>query len=162
MELPEIGVLDVETTAEAEGDALLRGLPVPAKTLQWHLYGVMDLPPGAHLLMRSRAWKNQAFRIGRMAYGLQFHMELSAEMVMSVEAYPEYVAALEAQQGVGALKRLVDETERNAGEMDRSARLIYDNFIGLAQAQNTKGDNKHGAFRGGRDRGLHREYPASQ
>ena len=70
-----------------------------------------------------------------MAYGLQFHMELSAEMVMSVEDYPEYVAALEAQQGVGALKRLVDETERNSGEMDRSARLIYDNFIGLAQAQ---------------------------
>ncbi len=133
MERPEIGVLDIETTTEAAGDALLKGLPVPAKTLQWHLYGVMDLPPGARHLMHSRAWKNQAFRVGRLAYGLQFHMELSADMVMAVEAYPEYVAALEVQHGVGALTRLVDETERNAGEMDRSMRHIFDNFISLAQ-----------------------------
>jgi GMP synthase-like glutamine amidotransferase len=135
MELPEIGVLDIETTAEAAGDALLEGLAVPAKTLQWHLHGVMDLPPGAQHLMHSRAWKNQAFRVGRLAYGLQFHMELSADMVLAVEAYPEYVAALEAQHGEGALKRLVDDTERNAGKMDRSMRHIFDNFLSLTRAQ---------------------------
>ena len=135
MELSEIGVLDVETAAEAAGDALLSGLRVPAKALQWHLYGVMDLPPGAQHLMHSEAWKNQAFRVGRLSYGLQFHMELSADMVLAVEAYPEYVAALEAQHGVGALTRLVADMERNAGAMDRSMRHIFDNFISLAQRQ---------------------------
>lgn len=135
MELPEIGVLDVETAVEAAGDALLAGLAVPAKALQWHLYGVMDLPPDAQHLMHSEAWKNQAFRVGRLSYGLQFHMELSADMVLAVEAYPEYVAALEAQHGVGALTRLVADMERNAGAMDRSMRHIFDNFIGLAQRQ---------------------------
>ncbi len=135
MELPEIGVLDVETAAEAAGDALLAGLPMPAKALQWHLYGVMDLPPGAQHLMHSEAWKNQAFRVGRLSYGLQFHMELSADMVLAVEAYPEYVAALEAQHGVGALTRLAADTERNAGAMDRSMRHIFDNFISLALNQ---------------------------
>ena len=135
MELSEIGVLDVETAAEAAGDALLSGLRVPAKALQWHLYGVMDLPPGAQHLMHSEAWKNQAFRVGRLSYGLQFHMELSADMVLAVEAYPEYVAALEARHGVGALTRLVADMERNAGAMDRSMRHIFDNFISLAQRQ---------------------------
>ena len=139
MEQPEIGILDIETTAEAVGDALLDGLPVPAKTLLWHLYGVMDLPPGAQHLMRSRVWKNQAFRVGSLAYGLQFHSEITADMVMGVEAYPEYVAALEAQRGVGALASLAEETESNASELDRSARLIYDNFIGLARAQKKQG-----------------------
>ncbi len=128
---PEIGVLDVETTAEAEGDALLRGLPVSSKTLLWHLYGVTGLPPGAQHLMRSQAWQNQAFRVGNLAYGLQFHPEITADMILEVEAYPEYVAALEAQSGAGALTRLAEETERHAQELDDSARLIYDNFLSL-------------------------------
>jgi len=132
MALPEIGVLDVEMAAEAAGDALLADFPVPAKALQWHLYGVMNLPPGAQHLMQSQAWKNQAFRVGHLSYGLQFHMELSAEMVLAVEAYPEYIVALEAQHGVGALTRLAAEMERNAGAMDRSMRHIFDNFINLA------------------------------
>ena len=133
MELPEIGVLDVDTVAEAAGDPLLADLPVPAKALQWHLNGVMSLPPGAQHLMKSKAWKNQAFRVGHLSYGLQFHMELSADMVQAVEAYPEYIMALEAQHGVGALTRLVADMERNAGAMDRSMRHIFDNFLRLAQ-----------------------------
>ena len=132
---PEIGISDIETTAEATGDELLKGMPVPAKTLLWHLYGVMELPPGAQHLMRSQAWENQAFRVGRLTYGVQFHSEITADMVMGVEAYPEYVAALEAQRGVGALTTLAEETKSNAGELDHSARLIYDNFIGLARSQ---------------------------
>ena len=133
MELPEIGVLDVDTVAEAAGDPLLADLPVPAKALQWHLNGVMSLPPGAQHLMKSNAWQNQAFRVGHLSYGLQFHMELSADMVQAVEAYPEYIMALEAQHGVGALTRLVADMERNAGAMDRSMRHIFDNFLRLAQ-----------------------------
>ncbi len=133
MELPEIGVLDIETAAEAAGDAFLAGLPVTTKALQWHLYGVTNLPPGAQHLMRSQAWKNQAFRVGGLSYGLQFHMELSADMVRAVEAYPEYIVALEAQHEVGALTRLVADMVRNAGTMDRSMRHIFNNFINLAQ-----------------------------
>jgi GMP synthase-like glutamine amidotransferase len=132
MSRPEIGVLDVEFTDGAAGDALFAGLATPAKTLQWHLYAVLDLPPGASHLMRSAACENQAFRIGDLAYGVQYHMELDAEMVLGTEAFPEYVVALEAQQGVGALQRLAAETERHAVDLDRSARLIYDNFLALA------------------------------
>ena len=132
MERPEIGILDIETADGAAGDALFAGLSVPAKTLQWHLYAVRDLPPGALHLMRSPACENQAFRVGALAYGMQFHMEMSVDMVLGVEAYPEYVAALEAQHGAGALTRLADETERYAAALDRSARRIFDNFVSLA------------------------------
>jgi|AP95_1055475.scaffolds.fasta_scaffold103716_1 GMP synthase-like glutamine amidotransferase len=133
MQQPEIGVLDVETLPGAAEDALLAGLPARAKAVQWHLHAILELPPGARLLMRSTAWENQAIRLGRAVYGLQFHMELSADMVQSVEAYPEYVAALEAQHGAGALARLVDDTEHHSADMSRSIRLIYDNFVKLAR-----------------------------
>ncbi len=92
---------------------------------------VLELPPGAVHLMRSPACENQAFRIGDRAWGLQFHMELDSAMVLGTEQFPEYVAALEAQRGVGALQTLAEETERNSSELDRSARLIYDNFLAL-------------------------------
>ena len=132
MERPEIGVLDVETTRAGAADALFTGISAPAKTLQWHLYAVQELPPGAEHLMHSPACEYQAFRVAPRAYGVQFHMELTGDMVRGVEAYPEYVAALEAQRGAGALGRLAEETERHAGDLDRSARLIYDNFLALA------------------------------
>lgn len=132
MACPEIGVLDVEATPAAQRDALLDGLATPAKTLQWHLNAVLELPQGAAHLMRSQACENQAFRLGERVWGLQFHMELDAEMVIGTEAFPEYVAALEAQRGAGALQRLAEETEHHGGELDRSARLIYDNFLAVA------------------------------
>jgi len=132
MAVPEIGILAVETTPAALGDALFDGFASPSKTLQWHLNAVLKLPPSATHLMYSSACENQAFRIGDRVWGLQFHMELDSKMVLGTEAFPEYVAALEVQNGAGALLRLADETERHSGELDRSARRIYDNFIALA------------------------------
>ncbi len=133
MPKPEIGVLDVETLPEAAEEALFTGFPARAKAVQWHLYAIMELPPGARRLMHSPLCENQAFRIGRAVYGLQFHMELSPDMVQAVDAYPEYVAALEAQRGAGALTRLVNETEHHGDDMCRSIRQIYDNFVKLAR-----------------------------
>lgn len=133
MQQPEIGILDVEMLPGAVDSGLFADFPTRTKTLQWHLNAVLELPPDAQHLMRSPACENQAFRVGSAAYGLQFHMELSSDMVLGTEAFPEYIAALEAQQGAGALTRLAEETERHADEMGRAARLIYDNFVQLAR-----------------------------
>jgi len=42
---------------------------------------VVDLPPGALLLASSARYAHQAFRIGRSAWGLQFHIETPPQMV---------------------------------------------------------------------------------
>ncbi len=47
---------------------------------QWH-GDTFDLPPGAVHLTQSPLCRNQAFRIGPSAYGLQFHIEMTAEMI---------------------------------------------------------------------------------
>ena len=47
---------------------------------QWH-GDTFDLPDGAIHLARSRWCENQAFRYGRHAYGLQFHIEMTAGMI---------------------------------------------------------------------------------
>jgi GMP synthase (glutamine-hydrolysing) len=76
----EIGWLPVEVAAGAATDAILEGAPRTFSPLHWH-GDVFDLPRGATLLARSAATACQAFRHGRSAWGLLFHLEVQAGQV---------------------------------------------------------------------------------
>jgi len=52
----------------------------PMAVYQWHTEG-FDLPCGATLLARGDGYPNQAFRLGRTVHGIQFHPEVSHEMM---------------------------------------------------------------------------------
>ncbi|WP_107991125.1 glutamine amidotransferase [Breoghania corrubedonensis] len=55
-------------------------MPWPEKVYQWHREG-FDLPAGAQLLAEGTVYRNQAFRVGPAAYGIQFHPELTLAML---------------------------------------------------------------------------------
>jgi GMP synthase-like glutamine amidotransferase len=57
----------------------MAGLPDRISVLHWH-GDTFDLPAGAVRLAESDACTNQAFRIGRRTFGLQFHVETDAEI----------------------------------------------------------------------------------
>jgi GMP synthase (glutamine-hydrolysing) len=78
--IKEIGWYDLELLPAATDDRLFRHLPAPATVFQWH-GDTFDLPRGAVQLARSALCENQAFRYGRTAYALQFHLEVDAEIV---------------------------------------------------------------------------------
>jgi len=82
----EIGTVDVELTGEGRDDALLGGLPASFPAHASHSQTVTALPPGAVRLARSGFEPNHAFRVGRAAWGVQFHPEFD-ETVM--RAYVE-------------------------------------------------------------------------
>jgi len=73
---PELGLGTVDV---AVGDDLLEagGLPV----VQWHFDTVTTLPEEALLLGSSDRYAAQAFRVGDVAWGLQFHVEATLPMV---------------------------------------------------------------------------------
>ena len=133
MTLPEIGILNVEKRVAAEDDSIFKRFPESATVFQWHLNEVNRLPSEAIHLMSSSSCKFQAFRVGRLVYGLQFHVEVTPDMVRATDHYPEYVMALEAQKGRGALDKLVLETELQYAELDQSASLIYHAFVDLVR-----------------------------
>ncbi|MGI8533005.1 MAG: type 1 glutamine amidotransferase, partial [Geodermatophilaceae bacterium] len=56
-------------------------VPFTPDVLQWHYDEISRLPAGAVLLASSPAYVNQAFRIGECAWGLQFHIETTPDMV---------------------------------------------------------------------------------
>jgi GMP synthase-like glutamine amidotransferase len=73
---PELGLGTVQI---AEDDDLLSAGPMPV--VQWHFEAVTSLPPGAVPLGSSNRYENQAFRLGEVAWGLQFHVEATTAMV---------------------------------------------------------------------------------
>ena len=75
----EIGWYDLRFTEAAGGDPLFQGLSLET-VFHWH-GETFDLPPGAELLASSDLCRNQAFRLGDRVYGLQFHLEVTPEMI---------------------------------------------------------------------------------
>ncbi|GAB2460427.1 type 1 glutamine amidotransferase [Jatrophihabitans fulvus] len=80
---PEIGAGLVAKRSAAAGDPLFDSLPITPDVVQWHYDAVTRLPPGAVQLASSPVCENQAFRLGGLAWGLQFHIETTPEVVAS-------------------------------------------------------------------------------
>lgn len=78
---PEYGAQLVAKRQAAAEDPLLRELPITPDVLQWHLDEISRLPGSAVLLASSPVCEVQAFRIGRLAWGTQFHIETTPAIV---------------------------------------------------------------------------------
>ena len=76
----EIGWHPVSLTAEAAEDPLWRGLPKTWTGFHWH-GDCFEPPPGAASLASSTLTPCQAFRFGRLAYGFQFHLEVTDAII---------------------------------------------------------------------------------
>ena len=74
-ELVEIGYYDIHPT---ECGRTLTWWP--EKVYQWHREG-FEVPSGTELLATGEHFENQAFRVGRCAFGIQFHPELTLAMM---------------------------------------------------------------------------------
>src|SRR3989442_981233 len=83
--LPVLGIKRVRLTDEGEPDVLLGAFTTGDRVFQWH-EDTFDLPDGADLLVAGDDVPNQAFRLGRTAWGVQFHFEVDAQGVEALAA----------------------------------------------------------------------------
>jgi GMP synthase (glutamine-hydrolysing) len=120
---PEIGWHSVELTAAAASDPLFARLPPRFDALQWHYYS-FDLPAGATELARSPVC-SQAFRLGELAWGVQFHPEVTLAMVEGWLEEPE-----EVDFDREALRR---ETHERIEEWNAVGRELSASFIAVAE-----------------------------
>lgn len=103
----EFGWHGVTLTAEGERDPVLSAAGNVFTSFEWHSDS-FTLPEGAVHLATNPAVANQAFRVGRAAYGMQFHFEAGTRVVEDwnrifedqimgldphwLERYPEHAA----------------------------------------------------------------------
>ncbi|MBI4504634.1 MAG: gamma-glutamyl-gamma-aminobutyrate hydrolase family protein [Chloroflexi bacterium] len=128
----EIGWWPIFPTAAARDDPLARPIAEGEVVFHWH-GDTFDLPEGATLLAGSAACRHQAFRYGRTAYGLQFHVETTPEMIAAWLAVPENraeLAALPPDQAVD-LAALHAATRRHSGRLAAHSAQVGATFCGL-------------------------------
>jgi GMP synthase-like glutamine amidotransferase len=120
---PELGLGSVTV---ADSDDLLIAGPMPV--VQWHFDAITALPPGAVLMASSDLYDVQAFRVGEVAWGLQFHVEATAAMVRE---WADNDAAVLAEAGrepeaVASEVRFAEQELTQVGEAiaQRFAKLV--------------------------------------
>lgn len=79
----EIGWFDVTLTSSALDHTMTADLPESFTALHWH-DDTFDLPAGAVHLARSEACANQMYAVGGNVVGIQFHLELTEEIVTAL------------------------------------------------------------------------------
>jgi GMP synthase-like glutamine amidotransferase len=79
---PEAGPALVAKRDTAWIDPLFAEMPLMPDVLQFHRDVIARTPANAVLLASSLRYPNQAFRVGRSAYGLQFHIETTTDIVL--------------------------------------------------------------------------------
>ena len=128
----EVGFHELTVTPEGQKDPVLAGLGPKARIMQWH-EDTFDLPEEAELLMAGEGCRNQAFRLGRRAYGFQCHFEATpaiaetwfemCEPGLSKHIGPENVPA--------TVKRLRAEWPSHATGARRFAETVSDRWLAL-------------------------------
>lgn len=76
---PEVGLVELELTDAGADDPLFSVVGGKASGFEWHFLEVTSLPAGSVSLCRSSRCRNQAFRVGRSAWGVQFHLEADVD-----------------------------------------------------------------------------------
>lgn len=105
----EIGWYPLFLTACGKGLPLFAGLPDTFFVFQWH-GDTFELPPEAILLATGETCRNQAFLYQECALALQFHPEITPDMIASwSKAYAEELFAF---GGPKFLVQLGEETQR--------------------------------------------------
>lgn len=119
----EKGVHSVNLLDLAETDPIFNGIPQVFPAFQWH-EDSFELPQGAVLLASSDACANQAFRYGGSMYGLQFHPEVTREIVTS------WTQSLgDKANSIRYMEEYVLEEERYLAV----SRILFENFLRIAQ-----------------------------
>jgi GMP synthase (glutamine-hydrolysing) len=106
MGFDEWGFLPQTWEGAAKDDPLLHDATQGLRIMQWH-GDTFEMPAGAVRLSTRDTCANQAFRLGRLSYGFQFHLELTREAV-------EYWISLRAKEKGMSEADLVAETHVEA------------------------------------------------
>ena len=129
MAQPEVGVTETVLNAAGCEDVLFAGLGPQLQAFQWHGAEVQRLPEGGVVLAGNAACPVQAMRVGRQAWGIQFHIEMTPNTVAEWSAVPEYAASMAQALGTARARGLAAELAGHLPAFNAMARQINDNLF---------------------------------
>jgi GMP synthase (glutamine-hydrolysing) len=122
----EIGWYNIRLTEEGMTDPLFRGIPEEIMVFQWH-GDTFNLPDNCVRLASSDIYPNQAFRFRDNAYGLQFHLEVTYEMILSwLDEYDEEVDREDVD-----VERIIKDSKIYINPLMETGKIIFKRFLSL-------------------------------
>ncbi|NOY95357.1 MAG: type 1 glutamine amidotransferase [Chlorobi bacterium] len=119
----EIGWFPVFKTKEGRNSELLNSISDGQLIMHWH-GDTFSIPEGATHLLYSEACENQAFLYGKNALALQFHLELTTDLLRGLAALEE----LPNGRFVQSPKQIIESEELQAEALQSLFKLL-DTFI---------------------------------
>ena len=127
----EIGWYDISLTEEGLKDPFFNGLEREFPVFQWH-GDTFSIPEGGQLLVSSSLCKNQAFKF-RSAYGLQFHVEVTPDIIKSwIDSYQTELALL---KGIIDPVRIIEDTTKKLPGYISDSETIFENLNQILHLQ---------------------------
>jgi GMP synthase-like glutamine amidotransferase len=119
----EIGNFEIQLTDGGVEDPIFKGFNTVFTALEWH-GDTFEIPAVAIKLVESELCANQAFRF-KNAYGLQFHLEATPEMLAEwVKVYEDELA----EEGIDAAA-LIEKTKKKADIYRELSNQLFTNFF---------------------------------
>ena len=120
----EVGWFKVRLQRGARNDPLFKGLAEEIDVFQWH-EDTFDIPEEGVLLATSAGCSHQAFKIGRCAYGIQFHIEVTETIITDwCKAYFQS----ETREKQLKAKSMLETYRNKKNNFNKQSELVYRNF----------------------------------
>lgn len=127
----EVGFEPVRPLPDAKEDPLLSFLGDDEHVMQWH-EDTYELPPDATLLVTGDRVPIQAYRVGELAWGVQFHFEVDAT---ELEWWLDVADAEIDIPGIWgkSAEQIRAEAARHIAAQEERGREIFRRFAGIAR-----------------------------
>lgn len=121
----EMGFAEITLTQEGVGDSLFKGMDSKIEVFQWH-EDMFEVPENAPLLATSNACPHQAFKVGKNAYGLQFHIEITDK---SIHAWSNAYFKKEDETLQQKYQEMCKDYKQKKENFHSQAQKIYNNLL---------------------------------
>ena len=109
----------------------------------FHWHGdTFEIPEGGILLATAPTCKNQAFKIGMRAYGIQFHIEVAEKEVYE---WPHYYKKELKENSAEKRQNMLDEYNCLKKTLDEQVNLFCNNFIRIIEEYKKNVDRRTAA-----------------
>ncbi|HBO85277.1 MAG TPA: GMP synthase [Deltaproteobacteria bacterium] len=124
----EIGWYKISLTNDGKMDELFNGLPDEFTVFQWH-GDTFDIPDGCRCLASSDLFPNQIIKAGKNVYSLQFHLEVTGDMVKEwIDVNDEELKSVKDYIDAG---KILKEAPAFIKRLNEHGEVIFNRFLNL-------------------------------
>jgi len=121
----EIGWYQIQLTDEGKKDPLFSGFRQEDPIYHWH-GDMFQIPTNGKLLAQAPGCPHQALKVGKNAYGLQFHVEVTDK---SIKEWCDEYCANDLPGRPEHAKAMKDDYWKYKQTFDAQAQRLYQNFL---------------------------------